>query len=331
MIFCLISCSNRLKDEVKYSTDYFEFENNYWVNLHHFLYQKADSSQLRKLQEDGLNFVEIGEAKSLIQLSNDEKATLELAVKYYKDSLITKNLRRDLNGLRVWFQEKRETEKITDITYGRKFTEVINEVSPVYEKYFWSLHKSHNISVLNKHIKVINEIEEEVIAKMEKFSLNKWPDSVKVRVDITAYASWAGAYTTSKPRHNIIISTIAPSNITSSFVETILHEGSHLLYLFEESPIRDKFYYKSEELGIEFPRNLWHANMFYLSGRATQDELSKFGIKHIILMDEKNIFSNYNTPKFRESSEKFYTGKINADSLVINILNEIKAAKNGYK
>lgn len=323
-ITSMTSCSNNEEETIEYRTRYFDFNNHYWVNLHHFLYQKADSSQLRKLQEDGLSFLEIGDSNAQARLSGDEKEVLGKAIGYYKDSLTIKSLRRDLASLKVWLQEKEEFKTITDTSFGIKFIEILNDVSPVYKEHFWDLHKSHNLSILTRHIETISKIEDEVINKMEALSLNPWPDSAMVRVDMTAYANWAGAYTSSKPKMNIVISSTDPSQTTSSFVETILHEGSHLLYLFGESPIRDKFYYKSEELGMKFPRNLWHASMFYLCGRATQDALSELGISHEMVMDKSNIFTNYNTPGFRRINEEYYNGKIGPDSMVIRLLTGIK-------
>jgi len=321
----LASCAKNKGNAIDYQTDFFDFHHNYWVNLHHFLYQKADSSQLRKLQEDGLNFLDIGDFNAQEGLSNNEKVVLSRAIKYYRDSLSTKSLRRDLINLKAWLQEKEAFKMITDTLFGAKFTTILNEVSPIYEKHFWESHRLHNLSILTQHIGAIREIEEEVIHKMEVLSLNQWPDSVKVRVDLTTYANWAGAYTSSRPMMNVVLSTVDPSSKTSSLIETILHEGSHLLYLFGDSPIRDKFYYKSEALEMEFPRNLWHASMFYLCGRATQDALSKLGVDHEMVMDEKNIFSSYNTLEFRRINEDYYNGKINSDTMITRLLEEIKS------
>ena len=320
LTFCILSCSDNQKSTVAHVTDYFEFENNYWVNLHHFLYQRADGSQFRKLQSDSLKFIDIGEMAIEKRLSEYEQRFLNEAIKYYKDSIITKTLRRELNANRNWLQDKEENQVILDTLFGKNFTQILNKVSPLYREYFWDIHKSHNYSILNEHIATIDEIEEEVIEKMERLSLNQWPDSTKVRVDLTAYANWAGAYTTSIPKMNIIVSTLDPSKVTSSFVETVLHEGSHLLYLFDASPIRDKIYFRSEELNVQFPRNLWHASMFYLCGRATQDELQKLGVQHEMIMDVNNIFSKYNTEGFRETNERYYASEIPADTLVTHLL-----------
>ncbi len=322
-IISLISCNLHEETTTNYNTQYFEFHNNYWVNLHHFLYQKADSSQLKKLQEDDLNFLEIGEYSSMLKLSKNEKEVLEQAIIYYQKNLTSKSLRRDLNPMRLWLQKRQESTEIIDTSFSKEFTEILNKVSPIYKKYFWEIHKSHNSLILNNHISNIKAVEKEVINKMEVLSLNPWPDSTKVRVDITAYANWAGAYTSSKPQMNIILSTLDPSSTTNAFVETVFHEGSHLLYLYGKSPIRDKFYYKSKELDIDFPRNLWHASMFYLCGRVTQDALAELGMNHEMLIDEKNIFSNYNTNMFRTINESYYLGKIEADSMIVELLNSI--------
>lgn len=306
------------------STNYFDFQINYWVNLHHFLFQRADSSQLQKLNEDGLSFLEIGEGELEADLSLSEKRILNEAIQYYRDSLVTKSLRRDLNELRLWLSEQNESEKISDISFGRNYTEIINKVSPVYRAHYWDLHKSHNLQILSGHITTIDGIETRVINQMEELSLTPWPDSTKVRVDISVYANWAGAYTTSTPEMNIIISSIDPSKVTSAFVETVLHEGSHLLYLYGESPVRERIFYKSEELEMDFPRNLWHASMFYLCGRATQDALAELEIEHELIMDERNIFCKYNTQKFREVNEEYFNRIIDMDEMVEQLLNDLK-------
>jgi len=307
-----------------HTTDYFEFHNSFWINLHHFLYQKADGGQLGKLREDGFEFPDIGEENTLNQLSFQEREILDDAILYYRDSLVTKDLRRDLNGLSIWFQGHEGVARIKDTTYGQKFTETINRFAPVYQKRLWKMHGSHNLHVLAKNFETIDAIEEEVLLKMEKLSMNKWPDSIKVRVDITAYGNWAGAYTTSRPHMNIILSTMDPLMGTTYFQETVLHEGSHLLYLFGKSPIRDMFYNQSEDMGIEFPRNLWHASMFYLCGRATQDALIKRNVQHPMNMEVKHIFSGYNSMVFKAINESYYRGEINADTMVERLLEQLR-------
>jgi len=41
-------------------------------------------------------------------------------------------------------------------------------------------------------------------------------------------------------------------------------------------------------------------------------------------MDINNIFSTYNTTEFRNINEQYYQGKIDANNLVIQLLNQVK-------
>ncbi len=185
---------------------------------------------------------------------------------------------------------------------------------------YWPIHQKLNKEVLDEHISTIAALEERVIGKMEELAQYEWPNTSKVRVELTAYANYAGAYTTTKPTLKIIISTIDPYNSTTTFVETVFHEGSHLLFNFQDSPFRGEIYHQAEALGMEFPRNLWHASMFYLCGRATQDALETNSVQHKMLMDVYHIFSDYDTPVFRSILEEYYQNKTDLRSTVAALL-----------
>jgi len=323
LLACLsfIIISGCLAQSAIQSTEYFEFYNNYWINLHHFLYQKAKGSQLKKLEEDGMGFRKIGE--DTVVLSRSENDVLDRAIYYYQKNLIDKDLRRDLGAIRRWLQQQAEPEEIRDTTFSAAYTDLLNEVSTVYKRHFWKLHKELNLNVLNHHIEVLRALELEVIGKIEKLAKYKWPDVAKVRVDLTVYANYAGAYTATDPSMNIVISTIDPLNNTSSLIETVYHEGSHLLFNYQDSPFRGEIYYQAQEMKMEFPRNLWHACLFYLCGRATQDALKSLSIDHKMDMDVRNIFAGYNTQKFRNTLEDYYQGMIDLKNTVSALLADL--------
>lgn len=305
-------------------TKYFKFHSNYWLNLHHFLYQKAEGGQLRKLQEDGMAFPDIGELAAWNNLSDSERNILEASMDYYKQNLIDKTLRRGLGKVRLWLKMQPQNGAIIDTTHSLALTSILNKVSPIYREHFWELHDRYNKRIINRHLTTIGQIESTVIPKMEALAANKWPSTVTVRVDVCAYANWAGAYTSTKPEMNIVISSLDPLNEGSYFIETVLHEGTHLLYKYGESPVREKIFYKAEELKMDFPSNLWHAMLFYLCGKATQDELRRYGIKHKMIMDVKNIFKKYNTSSFRSTLTDYYHKKIDLDRTIFELLNTLK-------
>ena len=302
------------------STEYFEFHNNYWINLHHFLYQKATGSQLKNLAEDGMSFIDIGENSVFTSLTNNQIAILDKAVKYYSDNFAGKSLIRDLGNLRVWLQERDLETTIIDTSFTKAYTDILNEVSPVYKENFWRIHSEHNKLILNEHLDMIKKLEPVVMPRMEELSGDKMPDE-KLRFDLTAYANYAGAYTPVRPKPNVLISSLDPYNFSSAFIETVFHEASHLLYT-RESLFRAKIFFTSKDLGIEFDGGLWHASLFYLAGILVKDLLKEEGIDHKLVMDERNIYSSYNTPMFREIHIDYYNGKVDMDTTIKKLVKE---------
>lgn len=296
---------------------YFEFHSNTWINLHHFLYEKAQGGQLEHLQEDGNTFLDIGEDSVFAHLNQTDSDDINAAITYYRDHLIDRSLFQ-LGDLRVWLQEQDPDKAISDTTFSKALTDILNIASTVYRPKFWPLHDAQNRKVLASHIGTVRQLEDAIIGKMEGLSGDVWPDT-RVRVDLTVYANWAGAYTPVQPNMNIFISTLDPFSPSSQFIETVFHEGAHLLFS-RRSPFRARIYLMSQDLEMDFPRDLWHASQFYLTGRVVQDALSEVGIDHELVMDMKNIFSDYNTADFRATLERYYQGKADMETTIETLL-----------
>ena len=63
-------------------TQYFEFHSNFWVNLHHFIYQQAKGDQAQHLAQDGYELIDIGDSSRIEMLSKEEQALLQKAISY---------------------------------------------------------------------------------------------------------------------------------------------------------------------------------------------------------------------------------------------------------
>ncbi|GAB5539885.1 MAG: hypothetical protein Salg2KO_19880 [Salibacteraceae bacterium] len=305
-----------VESDTLYQTQYYSFHNNLWMNLHHFFYEKASNQQHKKLKEDGLAFREIGDSLELSELSAQEKLIFDEGVKFYEKNIIDQEL---LHSGRIfkWLQAQPVSEIITDTSFSKDFTTVLNRLKPLYESHFWKRHQKENIDLLNNYIELIEETEREVIIKMESLSVSKWSDHV--RIDLTTYGNWASAY--SPAFDNIVISSIDPVIHSSIFIEFVFHESSHLLFL-RKSPFRMELFQKSKELEVELPRQLWHAAMFYLSGLATKDALARQGIDHELIMKKKNVFERYyNNEMFKSILRKYYHQEIEIDKMAIDLLN----------
>ncbi|MEM9077157.1 MAG: hypothetical protein AAGC43_08960 [Bacteroidota bacterium] len=293
------------------SSYYFTFHNNYWINLHHFLYQKAGGSQLSKLQRDGNEMLIIGEKEVEESLTSQQRTVLDGAISYYKDNLIQKGLLRDLGLERFWLQKQSGYIAIADSTVSKEFVDVLNKSSKIYQKTYWSIHKKHNKDVLDFQISNIQKLEKRIIPRMEKVALTPWPFEKKVRVDLTTYANYAGAYTPTRPIFNVLVSTIDPKSRTPDFLETIFHEGSHLLFRYGGTWRESIF--KTFEAGnytMSFPRHLWHVSLFYLCGQICIEEFTNVGIKgYRMTMFSRNIFTSYHSPDLFAMLDEYITNR----------------------
>ncbi|MEM8763185.1 MAG: hypothetical protein AAGD88_05210 [Bacteroidota bacterium] len=277
------------------STLHYVFHNNYWINLHHFLYQKASGGQLSKLLQDGNRMLVIGEKPVEASLTIRQRSSLDSAIGYYKSNVIQKSLLRGLGYERYWLQKQVGSKAVKDSTVSQEFVDVLNSVSTTYRETYWPIHKKHNAEILEHQISNIRKLEKRVISRMERLSLNPWPSKAKVRVDLTVYANYAGAYTPTRPIFNVIVSTVDPNSLGPDFLETIFHEGSHLLFRYE-SAWRDSIF-QTFEAGVykmKFPRHLWHVSLFYLCGQVCKEEFAQIGIQdYEMTLLTRNIFKSY--------------------------------------
>jgi len=315
LLFLSTVCICQPETDLITTSKYFSFHNNSWMNLHHFFYERASNRQRTHLQNDGEKFIELGDSLKIASLSAHDKIIFDQGVKFYKEKIIDQAL---LNSGRIfkWLQAQPHNNKIIDTTYSKEFTQMLNKLDPIYKKHFWAKHQAHNEKLVDDYIVLIRNLEDEIISKMENLSGYQWKDSV--RIDITTYGNWAGAYSPSL--NNIVISSIDPLMHSSLFIEFVFHESSHLLFL-RNSPFRQALNTAAEKLSVDQPRNLWHAAMFYLSGMATKDALLAHDIDHGMIMERKGVFSTYfKDADFKRILNNYYDTTIDLNAMATELL-----------
>ncbi|WP_271765292.1 hypothetical protein [Aquimarina algiphila] len=326
VINCSVFSQNKTNTSIA-ETDYFEFYSDYWINLHHFLFQKASGDQEKRIQEDGHRLLDINEAVVYKNLNDKQAKKLTEAITYYKKNIIDRSLHRGLGRERVWLQKQPIDQPITDTLFSKHYTKILNQASEVYRTTFWPIHTKQNKQVITKHLSTIKKLEANVFSKMVKLALTDWPTKTKVRVDLTAYANYAGAYTPTRPKFNLFISTLDPRIESTTGIEILFHEGSHLFFRYG-GPYREGISktFNKKGLKIKYPGHLWHASMFYLCGRVVQDELKKLGsTAHQLIIDDRNVYSNYNTPEFRKALESYYQNEHDFETTIIKLLDNLNS------
>jgi hypothetical protein len=95
----------------------------------------------------------------------------------------------------------------------------------------------------------------------------RWPRE-KIRVDLSGYANWSGAYTTVDPLR-VTISSLDSRNQGPGALEVLFHEGSHGI----AEPVQAAIIRECRQRDKAIPRDLWHALVFYTTGEVLRPVL----------------------------------------------------------
>ena len=323
LLFCCLSMASIAQESVSIDTlsktQYFTFHNNLWMNLHHFFYEMASQRQKAKLSEDHLEYKNIGDQARIEKLSPSDRDLVNQGIDFYKNNLIDQELLHSGRVLK-WLQQQPLNTLITNTQYSEAFTNMLNQLKPVYEYHFWPTHRQENQLLLSTYQSLIEQTEKDVIQDMERASGKSW--SGKVRVDLTTYGNWAGAYSPSND--NIVVASIDPQMHSSLFVEFVFHESSHLLFS-RRCPFRTAIKEEATAMDLKPSRALWHAAMFYLSGIATQDALKAQNVDHVLIMEKKKVFSNhYQNQAFKAILNDYYQQNITTKTMAKQLLMTIQ-------
>ena len=258
----------------------FELHSGFWINLHHTLYYEARQRKAAASRVATANKSSSATTKSLIAgkgLTDAEQKTWDEAVAYYaanyaeKDLLFTTELiqlKDQLGDFEDCDELSGRKRKFCDAGLPPSLTQVLEATAPVYRARLWPEHDQANRHWILQVAPPVREKGEGVAERLADIYQTRWPHE-KIRVDVVAYANWAGAYTTVDPLR-VTISSLDPRNQGPSAFEVLFHEGSHGIAgavqaaIIRECRQRDK----------PIPRDLWHALVFYTTGEVVRTVLT---------------------------------------------------------
>jgi hypothetical protein len=253
----------------------FEFHSDFWVNLHHTLYQEAKFRAPQNAQNNdrskpltrGRPTLKTSNAKS--PLTPAEQRAWDEALNYYsanyidKDLLFTteliliKNQLGDFDGCDELSGRKKRT---CDAGLPANLTHVLETAAVVYRAHQWPTHDLANRRWVLRVAPLVREQGLGLSQRLADIYQTNWPKD-KIRVDVCAYANRSGAYTTLDPLR-VTISSTDPRNQDAQALEVLFHEASHgIADPVQQAIIREC---RQREKGI--PRDLWHALIFYTTG-----------------------------------------------------------------
>jgi len=234
----------------------FMFHNDPWINLHHFLFQWARNASPRQ-PGDRRRTVEVPEQAQLGSLEPGARQAWERAVGFYRERLVEGDLLfdRELVALRgrlgAMACSGGGSEGIDPDLMG-----VLTHAMPVYREHWWLGHHHSNSTWIQDQVRLLGSYEASLAGRLAEAYGGEWP-SERIRVDVTAYSNWAGAYTTNQPNQ---VTVSSPDYQGLRGLEMLFHEVSHASFL--EQRLLGQLAAACQRQGVEPPGRLAHAIQF---------------------------------------------------------------------
>lgn len=257
----------------------FELHSGFWINLHHALYHEAKlrtaSAQPDKgARTSGPTLNTAPDAKPA--LTSSEQHIWDDAVAYYvanyasKDLLFSTELiqlKDQLGDFEDCDELSGRKRKFCDAGLPAKLTQVLESAAAVYRAHLWPEHDRANRRWIMRVAPLVREQGVGLSERLADIYQARWPHE-KIRVDLTGYANWSGAYTTADPLR-VTISSLDSRNQGAAALEVLFHEGSHGIAERVQAAIIRECHQRDKAI----PRDLWHALVFYTTGEVLRPVL----------------------------------------------------------
>jgi hypothetical protein len=226
----------------------FDFHSNFWVNLHHYLYEQA----IAKTPE------------------SSESADWQHALEAYRRDITPHELlSRDIAGINSALSIVDNAESLKGSGLDAELAGILERAAPVYSARWWPQHNRANLAWIAAATPLVAKYEAVLKKELSTAYQTPWP-SEPIHTDVAEYASWAGAYTMTEPTH-ITISSKDP--VDQGALESLFHEASHGMI----QKISDALTTELDSQKKLFRRRaFWHAVLFYTVGMFAERHLDGY-------------------------------------------------------
>src|SRR5690349_13960251 len=199
----------------------FEFHSGFWLNLHYFLYT-IGRAQLGLDAGRGNVAIVRGDTSGLGALTPDQRRGFDRAVTYYLHRVAPADVfDRRMIEIKTTLGDLEDAPSLRPSSLPDSLIDALTAAAPAYRARWWARHDASNrawaTAILTRLATHGNALAREITAAFQE----QW--AFPIRVDLSAYSSWAGAYTSLYP-DRISISTLDPDYHDSSALEMIFHE-----------------------------------------------------------------------------------------------------------
>jgi hypothetical protein len=270
---------------------YFNFYSNRFVDAHHSFYFWMDKAEKQKLK-DLTPLVDSLELEFKTRFSPDDRKSLFAVLGFYRKNFAGKSLlfNDTLYSVRTSLQKFQTTDDLKKSDLPLFFRKTFGTAMQVFEKHMWPSHSKKNLEKIGELMDQLATMEATIGPELEKVYQATWSPAV-LEVMVTYYANWAGAYTSFSDKSIEITYSSSDRALTGTQgLEILFHEASHWLVLKNIKPLIDEKAL-AQNKRIAGQRELWHAVLFYITGKVVQNAYASRGIEHQLYMVKNNVFN----------------------------------------
>ncbi|MFL6263580.1 MAG: hypothetical protein ACJ76Y_28125 [Thermoanaerobaculia bacterium] len=240
----------------------FRFQDNFWVNLHHFV--RAEARRRAFNAPPGM---------PASALSETEKTAWSLGVDAYADlaklSLIFDERLVLINNA---LASQGETATLPEGLIEPGALAALNRAAPVYRAHLWPEHRRANEEWIAATRPLVEQHAPALIRALADAYHVKW-SAEPILMDVSCEGGPVGAYTTGGPPGLAAHTVIAPAQLRDSAAafETVFHEAAHSV----DDQIMKLVDAEAARQGVKPHSELWHGIIFYTTGELVKRELHK--------------------------------------------------------
>ena len=207
---------------------------------------------------------------------------------------------------------------------GGPLADEIRKAAPVYRAHWWAQDDVANRFFIGYAAAMLRDAGEELARAHEAIYRQQLPKSV--RVDITAYADPFGAYSQQLLDSGYVTTMSSRDSGYQGLaaLEMLLHEISHAVVSPRNGTVANAIAAAASRLGMQPPRDLWHAILFATSSELTRRALAARGANAYV-PSSKDMFTRV-WPKYRQPIETFWYPYLSGEGTLEEAIEKVVAA-----
>jgi hypothetical protein len=242
----------------------FAMQSNFWVNLHHFLYVTARARRGLDATRPAVTSA-LADTAGSSSLPDTLRRAWDEALAYYDRAIAERDILFDtaLVAITVRLSHVR-ADSLGGAGLGADLSTALERAAPTYRAVWWARHDAANRRWIAAVQPLLAQHGDSAAAWEARAFGVRWPND-PVPVDVSAYANWAGAYTTADPSH-VTVSSLDPGNQGTAAFETLFHEVLHTM----DDTLFAHFRTAARGAGKRWRRDPTHPFIFYTAGEVSR-------------------------------------------------------------